>query len=109
MVYSQSLAERIRLQFSGRRDIIERRMFGGVGFMLRGHLCVGVWQTSLIARVGPEQAEGALSEPNVRPFDVTGKPMRGWILIEAEAIDEDIQLVRWIELAQDFVSTLPPK
>ena len=66
-------------------------MFGGIGFMLHGNMCVGVWKTSLIARLGPEQAEAALKEPNVVDFDITGRPMKGWVLVEAEGVEADEQ------------------
>jgi len=66
-------------------------MFGGVGFMLHGNMCVGVRKTSLISRLGPEQAEVALKEPNIVDFDITGRPMKGWVLVEAEGVEADEQ------------------
>ena len=106
MPYSESLAYRVRDVFAGRPGITEKKMFGGVGFMLHGNMCVGVWQTSLIVRLGPEQAAAALKEPNVVEFDVTGHPMRGWVVVEAEGLETDGQLRRWIERAVEFVETL---
>jgi len=84
-------------------------MFGGIGFMLHGNMCVGVWKTSLIARLGPEQAEAALKEPNVVDFDITGRPMKGWVLVEAEGVETDEQLCGWVERAVEFVEGLPKK
>ncbi|MBN2292255.1 MAG: TfoX/Sxy family protein [Pirellulales bacterium] len=109
MTYSESLAGRVRDVFVGRRWITEKKMFGGVGFMLHGNMCVGIWQTSLIVRLGPEQATIALKEPNVVEFDITGRPMKGWALVEAEGLETDQQLREWIERAVDFVETLPKK
>ncbi len=109
MPYSESLAARIRDVLTGRHGITERKMFGGIVFMLHGNMCVGVWQTSMIARLGPEQAAAALEAPNVSEFDVTGRPMKGWVVIEAEGIDTDGQLRGWVERAVEFVGTLPRK
>ena len=84
-------------------------MFGGIGFLLSGNMLVGVWKMSLIARVGPDEYAQALKQPHVREFDITGRAMKGWVLVEPEGIDEDKQLAEWIERATDFVSTLPAK
>lgn len=109
MAYSQSLAERVRQALQHQRGIAERKMFGGVGFLLRGNMLVAVWQKAMIARLGPDQADGALRQPHVRPFDVTGRPMKGWVMIEADGLDRDEQLAVWIEQAIAFVATLPAK
>jgi TfoX/Sxy family transcriptional regulator of competence genes len=109
MAYSESLAGRVRDAFAGQRGIAEKKMFGGVAFLLYGNMCVGVWQTSLIVRLGPQQAAMALKEPNVVEFDVTGRPMKGWIMVEAEGMETDEQLRGWIERAIKFVETLPKK
>lgn len=109
MPYSESLAARIRQALKGRHGINERKMFGGIAFMLHGNMRVGVWKTSMIARLGPEGAAVALEEPNVGEFDVTGHPMKGWVLVEAEGIDTDGQLRGWVERAVEFVETLPSK
>ena len=84
-------------------------MFGGIGFLLSGNMLVGVWKTSLIVRVGPDQYAHALKQPHVREFDVTGRPMKGWVLVEPEGIDEEKQLAEWIERATKFVAALPAK
>jgi hypothetical protein len=109
MAYSESLAERVRQFFANGRGITEKKMFGAVCFLLNGNLCVGVWKTSLIARLGPDEAQAALREPDVVEFDVTGRAMKGWVMVEAEGIDTDQQLSRWIERSVQFVSTLPRK
>jgi len=109
MAFSESLAQRIRDCVGKRRGITEKKMFGGVGFLHQGNLLVGIWKNSLIARLGPEQAALALREPNVARFDITGKPMKGWVLVEPEGIETDEQLRGWIDKSLDFVSTLPSK
>ena len=82
-------------------------MFGSVCFLLNGYLLVGVWENSLIARIGRDAYESALQEEFVREFDVTGRPMKGWVMVEAEGIDSDHQLTHWIEQAIKFVRSLP--
>jgi TfoX/Sxy family transcriptional regulator of competence genes len=109
MAYSKSLAARISLIVGSRRGVTEKKMFGGVCFLLHGSMLVGVWQNSLIARLGVEQAADALEQEFVREFDITGRPMKGWAVIEPDGIDTDEQLRGWIEMSVDFVSTLPPK
>lgn len=109
MAYSESLAARIRQVISREPGITEKKMFGGVGFLLNGNMCVGVWKTSLIARLGTEQAEEALKAPHVVDFDVTGRPMKGWVMIEADGVDTEGQLSDWIQRSVEFVRTLPRK
>ena len=109
MVYSESLASRIRQVLKSLRGISEKKMFGGIGFLLHGNMCVGVSQTSLIVRLGPEQADAARKQPNVVEFDVAGRPLKGWVMIEAEGIDSDEQLTAWVQQAVEFVETLPRK
>jgi TfoX/Sxy family transcriptional regulator of competence genes len=109
MVYSKSLAARIRQIVGNRPGVVEKKMFGGVGFMLGGKMLVGIWQNSLIARLGPEQGAQALEEPHVREFDITGRAMKGWVMVEPDGIENDGQLSRWIARAVEFVETLPAK
>ena len=92
-----------------RPNVDEKRMFGGVGFLMNGNMLVGIWHESLIVRVGQEQAADALKQPNVKEFDITGKPMKGWIMVEPDGIDFDEQLNDWLEKAEKFVETLPAK
>jgi len=109
MVYSKSLVERIRHLVSRRRGITEKKMFGGVCFLMNGNLLVGVWKDSLIARVGRDVYQAALQEEHVKEFDITGRPMKGWVMVEPDGIDSDPQLTRWIDQATVFVRTLPAK
>jgi TfoX/Sxy family transcriptional regulator of competence genes len=109
MAYSEELAERIRKRLPRRKNVEERKMFGGIGFLLNGNLLVGVWKDSLIVRLGPEQGGEALLEPHVKVFDITGKPMKNWILVEPGGIEDDKQLTAWIQRAVKFVGKLPAK
>ena len=84
-------------------------MFGGVGFLLHGNILVGVWKDSLIARLGPDNHDDALMEPHAQEFDITGKPMQGWVLVEPEGVEGDDQLAGWIQRAVKFVGALPAK
>jgi len=109
MAYSESLAQRIRSLLGRRRGVTEKKMFGGVGFLLNGNMCVGVWTTSLIVRIDPADYEQALLEPNVAEFDITGRPMKGWIIVEPDGLETDEELRQWIEQAIGFVGGLPAK
>lgn len=84
-------------------------MFGGIGFMLNGNMCVGVWKESLIVRIGPEQYEAALQQPFVGEFDITGRAMRGRVLVAPEGVNDDEKLQEWIWRAEKFVGTLHAK
>ncbi len=109
MAYSKSLVERIRHLVSRQRGVTEKKMFGGVCFLMNGNLLVGVWKDSLIARIGKDAYEAALQEEHVKEFDITGRPMKGWVMVEPDGIDSDHQLSQWIEQAMVFVRTLPGK
>ena len=109
MAFDESLATRIRDALARKRGVEEKKMFGGICFPLNGNMLVGVWKDSLIARLGPERGDEALLEPHVKAFDITGKPMKNWILIEPEGVVEDEQLKDWIQRAVKFVGKLPTK
>ena len=109
MAFDESLAARIRDSLARKKGVTEKKMFGCACFLLHGNLLVGVWKDSLIARLGPDEGEAALLEPHVREFDITGKPMRNWVLVEPEGVEGDDQLKEWIERATKFVRTLPRK
>ena len=109
MAFDESLAGRIRHALARKKNIEERKMFGGICFLLDGNMLVGVWKDSLIARLGPAQGEEALREPHVKVFDITGKPLKNWILVEPEGVEDDGQLKNWIQRAAKFVGKLPKK
>jgi TfoX/Sxy family transcriptional regulator of competence genes len=106
MAYDETLAERIRTALARRKNIEEKKMFGGICFLLNGNMLVGVWKEFLIARLGPEQGEEALLEPHVKEFDITGKPMKGWVMIEPEGVEDDDKVKDWIQRAIKFVGKL---
>ena len=109
MAYDENLAACIRDSLARKKGIEEKKMFGGVGFLLHGNMLVGVWKDSLIVRVGPDTYEDALLEPHVREFDITGRAMKGWVLVEPEGLEEDDKLKEWIQQAMKFVGKLPAK
>lgn len=109
MAFSEALAERLRQTLAWRRNVESKKMFGGLGFLLNGHLLVGVWEDALIARVGPDEYEEALLEPHVKEFDITGRPMKGWVLVEPGGVEDDGQLGGWVRRAIRFVGKLPAK
>ncbi len=84
-------------------------MFGGVGFLLSGNMLVGVWKDSLIVRLGPDEGEEALQELHVKEFDITGRAMKGWVLVEPECVEDDAELANWIQRAVKFVGKLSKK
>ena len=109
MAYSEALAERIRYLLARRKNVEQKKMFGCICFFLNGNALAGVWKDRLIARLGPDEGEAALLEPHVRAFDITGRPMRNWVAVEPEGVEDDDQLKAWIERATKFVRTLPKK
>lgn len=109
MAYDERLADRVRELISARADVSERKMFGGIGFMIAGNMAVGVIGEDLIVRLEPPDAEQALGEPGVREFDFTGRPMKGWLFVGPEAIDGDEAFAEWVEAGADFAASLPSK
>lgn len=89
--------------------LVEKKMFGGVGFLLAGNMACGVHTDGLIVRVGPNAYAAALTRPHAAPFDMTGRPMTGWVRIAAAGCADDAVLREWVEQAVHFVLTLPPK
>lgn len=109
MAFDESLAARIRDALARKRNIEERKMFGCLCLLLNGNALVGVWKDRLIARLGPDEGKAALREPHVRTFDITRRPMKNWVAVEPEGIEDDDQLRSWIDRAIQFVKTLPKK
>ena len=109
MAFDQSLAARIRDALARKKGIEEKKMFGCICFFLNGNALAGVWKDRLIARLGPDEGEAALREPHVRAFDITGRPMRNWVAVEPEGIEDDERLKDWIQQATKFVGKLPGK
>ena len=109
MAFSEELAGRIRQHLARRKSVEEKKMFGGIGFLLNGNMLVGVWKNSLIARLGSDNYDDALLEPHVREFDITGRPMKGWAQVGPAGVEDDEQLADWIGRAAKFVGKLPAK
>ncbi|MCX4884144.1 MULTISPECIES: TfoX/Sxy family protein [unclassified Streptomyces] len=109
MAYDQGLAERIRERLGADPDITEKRMFGGIAFLLRGNMAVGVSDDDLMVRVGSDATEEALARPGARIFDMPGRPMRGWVVVAGSAVAEDDVLGEWIDEGHAFAAGLPPK
>ena len=108
MACDESLVARIRSAIGIAPGVVEKKMFGGVAFMLNGNLCVGVHKHWLIARVDPDDAKVWQQEAGVKPFDITGRPMKGWLMVEGLDDDETV-LQRWVQRSLGFVAGLPPK
>jgi TfoX/Sxy family transcriptional regulator of competence genes len=110
MAFNEALAKRIRQRLARRKNIEEKKMFSGVGFLLNGNLLVGVRKDSLLVRLPSEQTEEALKEANVSEFKITGRGiMKGWIVVGLEAVKDDAQLSTWNQRAVRFVGKLPAK
>jgi TfoX/Sxy family transcriptional regulator of competence genes len=109
MAYDEAFAERIRAALPDRDGFSERTMFGGVGFLLHGNMCVGIWKDQLVVRLSAEGADAALERDGVHVFDVTGRAMTGWVLVDPEAMATPEALRAWIDEAVAFVSLLPAK
>jgi hypothetical protein len=107
MAFDEGLARRVRRHAGRREGIAEKKMFGCLAFLLHGNMCCGVHGEGLIVRVDPAQREAALVEPGARPFDLTGRPMKGWLLVNGAALKGEAVLPRWVRRGLDFAATLP--
>ena len=106
MVYDEKLAQRIRNKVLRMKGVDEKKMFGGVAFMLKGKMFVGVVKNELMVRVGKENHEKALSKKGARTMDFTGKPMMGFVFVSTDGMKTDTQLDAWITMAAKFVKTI---
>ncbi len=109
MAYSEELAQRMREALLAAPDLVEKKMFGGIGFMVRGNMACGVNKDDLIVRVGPEAYQDALEHPHTKLFDMTGRPMTGWVVVTEAGYQSDQALSEWIKKGVDFALSLPPK
>jgi TfoX/Sxy family transcriptional regulator of competence genes len=109
MAYDLGLADRIRAILSRAGEFSERKMFGGLCFMVNGNMCCGIVKSDLMLRLTPEAATAALREPHTRPMDFTGKPMKSMIYVNAAGIDTDSSLERWLRSAENIAHALPGK
>jgi TfoX/Sxy family transcriptional regulator of competence genes len=109
MAYDEGLAQRVREALGELPELVEKKMFGGIGFMVQGNMACGVNGDELIVRVGPEGYQEALTKPHARPFDMTGRPMKGWVWVASEGYESDMALEDWVRLGVEFALSLPPK
>jgi TfoX/Sxy family transcriptional regulator of competence genes len=109
VAYDEQLAARIRTVLSSRRDVVERKMFGGIAFMVCGHMACGVVGSTLMVRVNPDDEDRLLSAPHARPMDFTGRRMRGFLYVDPPGITTSAALVAWIRRATTWADTQPPK
>ena len=110
MAYDEEFADRVRAVLSLRDGLTERKMFGGIGFMLNGNMACGVTSTSeLMVRLSPEDNDAALEEEHVREFEMSGKKMSGWLIVAREGLETDEDLAGWVDAGADHAATLPPK
>jgi TfoX/Sxy family transcriptional regulator of competence genes len=109
MAFSEKLAARVRKLLPQRRALSEKQMFGGLAFLLRGNMCCGVHGDELIIRFPPEETDAALAERGVRVFDLTGRAMKGWILVGPRGTATAPALRRWVRIGVEFAESLPAK
>lgn len=109
MVYSKQLADRARIALVATRDLQERKMFGGLAFMVNGHMCCGIIGEELMVRVGPDLYDASLAQPYTREMDFTGKPLKGMVYVAREGLESEQQLGQWVQRGLAYVSTLPAK
>jgi TfoX/Sxy family transcriptional regulator of competence genes len=107
--YDPAVAERVRQLLAGRSDVVEKKMVGGLSFLVNGNMCCGITGMALMVRVGADRREEALREPHVQPMLFAGRPLSGFICIEPEGYATDDALASWVQPGLDFVSGLPAK
>jgi TfoX/Sxy family transcriptional regulator of competence genes len=109
MAYDEGLAERIRGVLAEHHGVSEKKMFGGMAFMVRGHMCVGIVKDDLMVRVGPDAHEKLVGQPHARPMDFTGRPLKGFLYVASEGLETDAELERWVGHGLDYALSLPAK
>lgn len=107
MTYDERTAARIRAVLARRRDVVERKMFGGLTFMVNGAMCCGITAEALVVRVGPAAHEAALAEPHVRPMTFTGRPLAGMVYVDPPGYRTTRALARWVQRGVEFVTAKP--
>jgi TfoX/Sxy family transcriptional regulator of competence genes len=109
MAYSEALADDIRARIGAHAGLVEKQMFGGIAFMVHGNMAVGVSGDELMVRVGKDAHDEAVARPGARVFDMTKRPMKGWVLVSPEGMATDAALEAWIDQGVAFAESLPPK
>jgi TfoX/Sxy family transcriptional regulator of competence genes len=102
--YDEELAGRVRAALAGRDDVVEKKMFGGLCFMVNGAMCCGLTGSDFMVRVGPDQYGDALAEPHARPMDFTGRPLKGMVFVAAEGLRTEAALSHWVRRGVAFVT-----
>ena len=109
MAYDVALAERIARLLTGKKRVTQKQMFGGVCFLLNGHMCCGVAGEQLVVRVGPERYESVLRKTHAKPMDFTGRPLRGFVYVMPQGLRSRAALKTWIDLSLRYAESLPAK
>lgn len=109
MAYDEHLAERVGRALARRPGLTEKKMFGGIAFMLNGNMCCGIVKDDLMVRVGPQAHDEALAQPHARPMDFAGRPMKGMVYVDPAGVRSDGALAAWVQRGVDFAAALPPK
>ncbi|MCP4216799.1 MAG: TfoX/Sxy family protein [bacterium] len=109
MPYNEEINNRIKDIVAEWPGTNAKKMFGGVCHLLQGNMFCGVYKEFLILRLGKKNTEGVMEQPHIRPFDITGKPMKGWVMVEQEGFATEEALSQWLTQAAKFAATLPPK
>ena len=108
MAYNVDIAARVQKVLEGREGLTQRKMFGGIAFMLNGNMCCGVTNDDLMVRVGADGLEDALGQPHARPMDFTGRPMKGFVFVDISAVRDRV-LRQWVQRGVTFAESLPAK
>jgi len=109
MPYNTTLEEMIESSTKRWKDLVKKKMFGGAGYLLKGNMAFGIWKDFLIVRLDREQGEKSLKDKNVRPFDITGKPMAGWIMVKESGWKSKASLEKWLGIGKEYALSLPEK
>ena len=109
MAYDEGLAHRIREVLADQSGLTEKKMFGGLAFMVQGNMACGISGDNMMVRISPDEMDSAVAQAHVRPFDMTGRPMKGWILVAPDGLEADEDLSVWVRRGVDFALTLPSK
>jgi TfoX/Sxy family transcriptional regulator of competence genes len=109
MPYDEGLAQRIDEILGEASGLVQKKMFGGICYLAEGNMACGIYKEYLIVRVGPEKYEDALQQPNTKVFDITGKVMKGWVMVSEAGYEDDHDLQKWLDQGLAFARSLPPK
>ena len=109
MVFDPALAARVRKRLGKRAGLSEKQMFGGLAFLLNGNLCCGVHGAEMVVRIDPAHSDRALKDRHVRPFDMTGRPMKGWLLVGPAGLKSAAALGKWVQAGLAYAGSLPAK